>query len=40
MDSFPMITIILISIGFLGGVYVGARYSGRLLAIWHSITGK
>ena len=35
-----MITLILISISFLGGIYVGARYSGKLLAIWHSITGK
>ena len=35
-----MITILLISISFLGGVYVGARYSEKLLAVWHSITGK
>jgi hypothetical protein len=35
-----MITIFLLSISFLGGVYVGARYSKTLLAIWHSITGK
>jgi hypothetical protein len=35
-----MITIILAAVTFLGGVYVGARYSEKLLAIWHSITGK
>jgi hypothetical protein len=35
-----MITLILISISLLGGVYVGARFSDKLLAIWHSITGK
>jgi len=35
-----MLTLILLSLSFLGGVYVGARYSGKLLAIWHSLTGK
>jgi hypothetical protein len=35
-----MITIILLSLSFLSGVYVGARYSEKLLAIWHSVTGK
>jgi hypothetical protein len=35
-----MTTIILLSLSFLGGVYIGARYSGKLLDIWHSITGK
>lgn len=35
-----MLTLIFISIAFLGGVYIGARYSGKLLDIWHSITGK
>jgi uncharacterized membrane protein required for colicin V production len=35
-----MITIILSAVTFLGGVYVGARYSEKLLAVWHSITGK
>ena len=35
-----MITLILISISFIGGIYVGARYSEKLLAVWHSITGK
>jgi hypothetical protein len=35
-----MLTLLLLSLSFLGGVYVGARYSGKLLAIWHSITGK
>ncbi len=35
-----MITISLFVLSFIGGVYVGARYSEKLLAIWHSITGK
>lgn len=35
-----MLTILLLALSFLGGVYVGVRYSGKLLAIWHSITGK
>jgi hypothetical protein len=35
-----MIYIFSISLAFLGGVYVGARYSSKLLDIWHSITGK
>jgi len=35
-----MITILLLSISFLGGVYVGARYAETLRNIWHSITGK
>jgi hypothetical protein len=35
-----MITILLLSLSFLGGVYVGARFSDKLFAIWHSITGK
>jgi hypothetical protein len=35
-----MTTLILISLSFLSGVYVGARYSEKLLAIWHSVTGK
>jgi hypothetical protein len=35
-----MITILLLSISFLGGLYVGVRYAEKLLAIWHSITGK
>jgi len=35
-----MITIILATVTFLGGVNVGARYSEKLLAVWHSITGK
>jgi hypothetical protein len=35
-----MLTVLLLSLSFLGGVYVGARYSGKLIAIWHSITGK
>jgi hypothetical protein len=35
-----MITILLLSLSFLSGVYVGARFSDKFLAIWHSITGK
>jgi hypothetical protein len=35
-----MITILLLSISFLGGLYVGARYSEKLKAIYHSLTGK
>lgn len=35
-----MITIILISIFFVGGVYVGARWAEKLRDIYHSITGK
>lgn len=35
-----MLTILLIGISFLGGVYVGARYSEKLLSVWNSITGK
>ncbi len=34
-----MITLIVSAICFLGGVYVGARYSERLKAIWYSIVG-
>lgn len=34
-----MITLIIASIAFLGGVYVGARYSKKLLEIWESIVG-
>jgi hypothetical protein len=35
-----MITIILISISFVGGVYVGARWAEKLRDIYHSLTGK
>jgi hypothetical protein len=35
-----MITIILISISFVGGVYVGARWAEKLRAIYTSVTGK
>jgi hypothetical protein len=34
-----MITLIIASITFLGGVYVGVRYSEKLLEIWESIVG-
>ncbi len=35
-----MITIILISISFVGGVYVGARWAAAPRAIYTSVTGK
>lgn len=35
-----MITIILASITFLGGVYVGARWAEKLREIYHSVAGK
>lgn len=35
-----MITIILASITFLGGVYVGARWAEKLRAVYSSLTGK
>ena len=35
-----MITIILASLSFLGGVYVGARWAEKLRGIYNSITGK
>lgn len=34
-----MITLIASIIAFLGGVYVGVRYSDKLLDIWESIVG-
>lgn len=34
-----MITLIASLIAFVGGVYVGARYSDRLKDIWDSIVG-
>jgi hypothetical protein len=34
-----MSTLIVSAICFLGGVYVGVRYSERLKAIWISIVG-
>lgn len=35
-----MITIILASITFLGGVYVGARWAEKLRDVYHSVLGK
>jgi hypothetical protein len=35
-----MITIILASITFFGGVYVGARWAEKLRAVYSSLTGK
>lgn len=34
-----MITIILAVVSFLGGIYVGARYSDKIKEIYHSIVG-
>lgn len=34
-----MITLIVSAICFLGGVYVGARYSEKLRSIWYSLVG-
>lgn len=34
-----MITIILATVAFLGGVYVGARYAEKLKSIYESIVG-
>jgi len=34
-----MITLILATVTFLGGVYVGARWSEKLRAIYHSLVG-
>jgi len=35
-----MITIILATIAFLGGVYVGARWADKIKAVWFSIVSK
>ena len=32
-----MITIILSTVAFLGGVYVGTRWSDKIKAVWFSI---
>jgi hypothetical protein len=34
-----MITIILATITFLGGVYVGARYGEKLRSLWRALFG-
>lgn len=34
-----MFTIIIATVAFLGGVYVGARYGEKLRAIWASVVG-
>jgi hypothetical protein len=34
-----IIAIIASAVSFLGGVYVGVRYSDKLLDIWESIVG-
>ena len=35
-----MITIILSTVAFLGGVYVGARWADKLKAIYYSIVSR
>ena len=35
-----MITLILFTTVFLGGVYVGARYAEWLRELFHAVTGK
>ena len=35
-----MITFIIASVTFLGGVYVGARYADKIKAIWYSIVSQ
>jgi hypothetical protein len=35
-----MITITLLIVAFLGGVYVGARWAEKLREVYTSITGK
>jgi hypothetical protein len=35
-----MITIALITVGFLGGVYVGARWSEKLREIFYAIVSR
>lgn len=35
-----MITLILLTISFLGGVYVGARWSDKLKEIYYSIVSQ
>ncbi len=35
-----MITIILLAVSFLGGVYVGARWAEKLRDVYHSIVGE
>jgi TctA family transporter len=35
-----MTYILVLAIGFLGGVYVGARYGEKLTSIWYSIISK
>jgi hypothetical protein len=35
-----MITIALIALSFLGGVYVGARWADKLKEIWYAIVSQ
>ena len=35
-----MITIILLAVSFVGGVYVGARWAEKLRDVYHSIVGE
>lgn len=35
-----MITLILATVTFLGGVYVGARWADKIKAVWYSIISQ
>ena len=35
-----MITLILATVTFLGGVYVGTRWSDKIKAVWYSIVSQ
>lgn len=35
-----MITIIISTVAFFGGVYVGARYAEKIKDVWYSIVSK
>jgi len=35
-----MITILLSAVTFLGGVYVGTRWSEKIKAVWYSIVSQ
>jgi hypothetical protein len=35
-----MLTLLLLSLSFLGGVYVGARYAEKIKAVWYSIVSR
>lgn len=35
-----MITLIIATVTFLGGIYVGARYADKIKAVWYSIVSQ